>query len=302
MKEIDLYLEYLEQQGRSALTIKGYERDLAHFIAWFVKTGGEACAVAAITLMDVRAYRRFILEEQNLKASTVNRRLSALSSFMTWAMEQELIQQDPTQAVHRVPQVRMVPKHLDKKQQYALNQAIEKDLRLSRLRYPKRWRARQRDASLVVFLMHTGLRLQETLSMNLGDVQTGEHKGRVLVRNGRGGRQRSVPLNAGARKALQEWLSVRPDVSNDFLWVAIESEVDGPLSSRSVERVLLRLGQDAGIERLTPQMLRHTFAKNLLDSGVGLEKVAALLGHASLNTTMVYFTPNQNELEQAVEG
>lgn len=111
-----------------------------------------------------------------------------------------------------------------------------------------------------------------------------------------------MPLNADARKALQEWLSAQPDVGNDFLWVPLESEEDGPLSSRSVQRVILRLDQDAGIEHLTPHMLRHTFGKNFVDSGVGLEKVAALLGHANLNTTRIYVTPNQNDLEQAVEG
>jgi integrase/recombinase XerC len=55
------------------------------------------------------------------------------------------------------------------------------------------------------------------------------------------------------------------------------------------------------LEHLTPHVLRHTFAKNLVDSGVGLEKVAALLGHSNLNTTRIYVTPNQKDLEQAVE-
>ena len=73
------------------------------------------------------------------------------------------------------------------------------------------------------------------------------------------------------------------------------------LSSRSVQRALSRLGKAAGLERLTPHVLRHSFAKNLIDFGVGLEKVAALLGHSNLNTTKIYITPNQKDLEQAVE-
>jgi integrase/recombinase XerC len=73
------------------------------------------------------------------------------------------------------------------------------------------------------------------------------------------------------------------------------------LSSRSVQRAIRRIGLDAGLEGLTPHVLRHTFAKNLVDSGVGLEKVAALLGHSSLNTTRVYITPNLQDLEKAVE-
>ena len=194
------------------------------------------------------------------------------------------------------------PKYLDKKQQYALHRAAEKDVQLSRLRYPKRWVARQRDASLVVVLLNTGLRLQEALDLRLGDVQIGDRKGQIIVRRGKGRKQRTIPLNAEARKALQEWMDVRPQGSGDFLWVAVESDSEGALSSRSVQRVIQRLGQDAGLKNLTPHMLRHSFAKNLVDSGVGLEKVAALLGHSNLNTTRIYITPNQNDLEKAVES
>lgn len=302
MNEIERFINYLEHQDRSPLTVSGYQHDLAHFQRWFEQTNGEALTAEAVTPTDVREYRQHMLNVERRKASTVNRRLAALSALMNWAVQQGLVDNDPTRGVRNVPQVNAGPKYLDKKQQYALQRAIEKDLQLARLRYPKRWRGRQRDGSLVVFLMHTGLRLQEALDLQLSDVQLSDRKGVVLVRQGKGGKQRSVPLNAEARKALQEWLSARPQVANDFIWVAVENEGDGSLSGRSVQRVILRLGQDAGLHNLTPHMLRHTFGKNLVDSGVGLEKVAALLGHANLNTTRIYITPNQNDLEQAVEG
>ena len=65
--------------------------------------------------------------------------------------------------------------------------------------------------------------------------------------------------------------------------------------------MLKRFGQKAELKNLTPHMLRHTFGKNLVDRGVGLEKVAALLGHSSLNTTRIYVKPNQKDLEDAVD-
>ncbi|MFH1635391.1 MAG: tyrosine-type recombinase/integrase, partial [Chloroflexota bacterium] len=73
------------------------------------------------------------------------------------------------------------------------------------------------------------------------------------------------------------------------------------LTSRSAQRVIRRYGEEAGLPHLTPHILRHTFAKNLVNQGVGLEKVAVLLGHASLNTTRIYVTPGQRDLENAVE-
>lgn len=299
---LEAFYAFLDQQDRSPLTVRGYQADLAHFKRWFEQTNGEPLTVEAVTPSDVRSYRQHLLAVERRKASTVNRRLAALSALMAWAVQQGLVERDPTHGVRHVPQVNGGPKYLDKKQQYALHRAIEKDQQLSRLRYPKRWRNRQRDGSLVLFLLHTGLRLQEVLDLRLSDVQMTDCKGSVLVRQGKGGKQRSIPLNAEARKALQDWFSVRPEVANDFIWVALENEGAGALSSRSVQRVILRLGQDAGLDNLTPHMLRHTFGKNLVDSGAGLEKVAALLGHANLNTTRIYITPNQNDLEQAVEG
>ena len=301
MEILQAFETYLQSQDRADLTVKGYRSDVVHFAHWFEQTSGETFTLPGVTPTDVREYRQYLLVVERRKASTVNRRLAALSVLMNWATTTGLIEKDPTQDVRLVPQASAGPKYLDKKQQFALQRAIERDLQISRLRYPKRWRSRQRDASLVIFLLHTGLRLQEALDLRLGDLAIGERKGLMTVQQGKGRKQRSVPLNAEARKALQDWLSVRPQVKSEYIWVAVENDQVGALSSRSVQRVILRLGQDAGLPSLTPHVLRHTFGKNLIDSGVGLEKVAALLGHANLNTTRIYITPNQNDLEQAVE-
>jgi site-specific recombinase XerD len=133
------------------------------------------------------------------------------------------------------------------------------------------------------------------------DVELSERKGSVLVRRGKGNKQRSVPLNAEARKAVQDWLEVRPSGSDPFLWISVEYEGAEGLTSRAIQRVLRRYGNDAGLDDLTPHVLRHTFAKNLANSNVGLEKIAALLGHASLNTTRIYVAPDARDLERAVE-
>ncbi len=299
---LDAFKQHLTAQDMAELTINGYLTDIGLCARWFEQTNNEPFRPEAVTPTDLREYRQYLLINERRKASTVNRRFAALTAFMGWAVQQGLISQDPTQDVRHVPQVSPGPKYLDKKQQYALQRAIEKDVQLSRLRFPRRWVARQRDASLVIFLLHTGLRLQEALDLRLNDVQLSDRKGQVIVQQGKGGKQRSIPLNADARKALQDWLAARPKESGEYIWVPVETEPNGALSSRSVQRAILRLGQEAGLENLTPHMLRHSFAKNLVDSGTGLEKVAALLGHASLNTTRIYITPNLSDLEKAVDG
>jgi site-specific recombinase XerD len=136
-------------------------------------------------------------------------------------------------------------------------------------------------------MLNTGLRLGETIALHLKDVELSERQGSVLVRMEMKNKQRRVPLNADARLALQEWFHVRPQTTSDFVWVAVESET-GRLSGRAVQRVMLRYGQEAGLDELTPHIARQTFAKNLANQGVGLEKVASLLGQSSLNTTSRY--------------
>jgi integrase/recombinase XerC len=292
--------KYMGSQDVSPLTASGYLCDLRHFARWFEQTNGETLTVQRITPTDVKEYKQFLLTVERRKANTVNRRLAALSALTRWARQGGQIQSDPTENIKGVTNVARGPKWLDKHQQFALNRAIENDLQLAKMKYPKRWLVRRRDASLVLFLLHTGLRLSEVVGLCTSDVSIQERKGSVRVQHGKGGKQRNVPLNSEARKALQEWCAVRP--KGEYLWTAVDGENNDALSGRAVQRILARYAKAAGIAELTPHVCRHTFAKNLVDNQVGLEKVAALLGHSSLNTTRVYITPSERDLEQAVEN
>ncbi len=291
--------KYMDSLDVSPLTVSGYLCDLRHFACWFEQTNGEQLTIQRITPTDVKEYKQFLLVVERRKASTVNRRLAALSALAKWARQTGQIQSDPTEYIKGVANVARGPKWLDKHQQFALSRAIENDLQLAKLNYPKRWLTRRRDASLVLFLLHTGLRLSEVVGLRMMDVSLTDRKGSILVQHGKGGKQRNVPLNSEARKALQEWCSVRP--KGDFLWTAVEGENNAALSGRAVQRILERYAKAAGIDEFSPHVCRHTFAKNLVDNEVGLEKVAALLGHSSLNTTRVYITPSERDLELAVE-
>lgn len=299
MNLFEEFQKHLEGLDLSTLTVRGYLADLQHFSRWFEQTNGEGLAVERITPTDVKEYKHFLVGVEKRKASTVNRRLAALAALAKWARLAGRILSDPTENIKGIANVVHAPKWLDRHEQYALSRAIENDLQLSKMKYPKRWVTRRRDASLVLFLLHTGLRLSEAVGLHLKDVQLSERKGSVLVREGKGGKQRIVPLNAEARKALLEWLAVRP--AGEFLWTVVEGQHEQALSGRAVQRILHRYGKAARIEELTPHVCRHTFAKNLVDHEVGLEKVAALLGHANLNTTRIYVTPSTRDLEQAVE-
>ncbi len=297
---MEQFIESLQERDVSPLTIKGYKSDLTDFMRWFAETQMEIPSIETVTPTDIKAYKHYLLVDKRYKASTVNRKLSALSAMMQWAHNKGMIQVDPTSKIKGVKVEVLSPKWLDKKEQFALVRAIEKDLQVSRLRYPKRWLTRRRDASLVIFLQHTGLRLEELASLRVNDLDISARKGKVTVQNGKGCKQRSIPLNREARNAVEEWLKVRPPKSN-FLWIAVEAGEESKLSGRTVQRILKRYAQDAELKLLTPHVLRHTFAKNLIDSGVGLETVAVLLGHDRINTTKIYTVPGEKDLEDAVK-
>ena len=300
MMTFQAYKNYLVSNDKANKTVRGYLSDLRMFARWFEQSNDEIFSPHTITPTDVRTYRQYLLTVKRSKASTINRRLMSINSYLDWAVGQGLLESNPARRIKPMQLNTEAPRWLDKKEQYALQRAIEKDLQLAQLRYPVRSATRQRDATMTIVMLHTGLRLSELLALRLDDIELTDRKGQLRTL-GKGRKERTIPLNTEARKALNSWFSARPATNdNDIVFVALEQASSGGLSSRTVQCAVRRLGQDASLPNLTPHILRHTFAKNLVDAGVSLEKVAALLGHSSLNTTRIYITPGQKDLEQAV--
>ena len=140
---------------------------------------------------------------------------------------------------------------------------------------------KSRDLAVVRLLLNTGLRVQELCALMWKDVTLSERKGLLTVRQGKGGERRQVPLNQDAREALTV-LGYPRHAGEEAM---ILQGQRGPMTSRGVQSLLTRYGPLARLEDLSPHALRHTFCENLIDAGVGLEQVAALAGHESLETT-----------------
>jgi site-specific recombinase XerD len=115
---------------------------------------------------------------------------------------------------------------------------------------------------------------------------------------GKGSKFRVLPLNVDARQAITAYLKVRPVVSADHLFIGQRGQ---GISSRAVELLVTKYGRLAGLEDVTPHTLRHSFGKHALDAGADLVSVSALLGYRRLETTAIYTTPSQRDLEKVVE-
>jgi site-specific recombinase XerD len=288
--------QHLRGADRSENTITGYGDDLADFAKWFETTNTEPLTPANITPSDVRAYKQHLLNRK-LKLATINRRLASLSAYARWAIEAGQIESDPTAKIQPVKQVQAGPKWLDRKQRFVLQRIVEQQVQLAAVRPEGRrslWRLR--DAMLITVMTHTGLRVAEVAGLDLSDVELKPRSGKITVR-GKGTEIRTVPLNVEARTALERWLALRPPVETPAVFV---SQFLLRMTTRSVERVVAEYGQRAKLDTLTPHMLRHTFAKTLVDRGIPIDQVSTLLGHANLNTTRIYTTPGERDLERAM--
>ena len=296
MPDFHGFRDYLLARDLSPSTVAGYLADLRQFSRWFEQTNGEALTPTAVTPTDVREYRGW-LQRRGLKAATINRRLHALRAWLDWAQGEGVIQANPAAGVKIIAETDRAPRWLDKRERYALQRAAERLLQTARMHYPQRWVVYERDALLVLWLLNTGLRAGEVVRLTVDDLTLSSRKGHVLVQ-GKGRKQRVVPLNAEARKAVQRWLKVRAEagITTPTLW-----STGGALTTRTVQRAVERVAKEARLEGVTPHVLRHTFAKSLIDAGTGLEKVAKLLGHNSLDTTRRYVEPGRQDLEKAVE-
>ena len=290
---IDNFKKFLNDAGRASLTVKAYTGDVRHFGQWFMQRNGQALSPDLLTPTDIREYRAHLLDAK-AGAATINRRLIALRVYTEFALAQEVIDVDPTKGIKFVERQPLAPKWLTKSQQFDLLKQTERELNAAKGEIKKRQAIR--DMGIVQVLMNTGLRVNELCALTLDDVTMGERSGALRVRKGKGTKQRTVSLNNAARAALRAWLDVRLAAAHEQLFT--DSRGD-PLQARGVQHRIGELGRLAKLE-ITPHTLRHTFAKNLVDGGVSLEKISALLGHSSLNTTRIYTTPSAWDLEQAV--
>ena len=292
--------EHLAEQGKSHQTIKGYVADMRRFSQWVDQSNGELLLPQHITPINLREYRKYLLTVKRHKASTINRWLAAIRKYLDWAVSQGMVDNNLATAIEIMKQPSQTVRWLNRKEQHALQLAIEEDLHLSMLRYPVRITTRQRDAAIVILLLNTGLGLSELNALRLENIELAENNGYLEVA-GKGRKERVVPLNLKVRKSMQNWLQVRPEsTENDAVFIALEHSTNGSLCDRSVQRAVYRLGEQAGLPNLIPKVLRHTFAKNLVDAGVSLEEVAALLG-VGLTAVRHYAVVATKDLEAAVE-
>jgi site-specific recombinase XerD len=232
-------------------------------------------APGQIGLKDLWAYQTD-QQAKGLAAGTINRRFDYAIGII-----RELAEQDQTvdQSVFRIqyiPRPESLPRHLSAEESQRLENYILGRLDTTDLAL------RFENACLLVML-HSGLRVGECIDLHLQDLDLPGK--RLIIRAGKGQRDRLVYLSESACQAIQLYLCGVQRQPGDFIWLQKNGK---PLSTESMRHRIARIGAAVGIEHLHPHRLRHTCATRLLNAGMDIIQIQKLLGHENLNTTMIY--------------
>ncbi len=272
------FLEYLEiERGRSLKTIDNYSRYMKRFLD-FSKIGSPG----EITDDLVRRYRLY-LNRENLKRKTQNYYLIALRVFLKYLAKRGV----EALAVERIELAKVPERELDLISEEELERllAVPKgnDLKSSR------------DKAILELLFSTGLRVSELCSLDRDDVDL--KKAEFSVR-GKGEKVRLVFISETAKAALKKYLDKRRDIE-ETLFANLKEKEPGRLTSRSIERIIQDYAVKAGIsKKVTPHILRHCFATDLLSGGADLRSVQIMLGHSNINTTQIYTHITDRQLRE----
>jgi len=279
-----LFLDMLAaERGAGRNTLEAYARDLDD-LADHLAAGG--ATIAAATTADLRSYLA-ALAKRGFKASSVARRLSAVRQLYRFLYAEGHRGDDPAAVIEGPKRGRVLPKVLS---------IAEVDRLLATAHGApegargdgERLRA-LRLACLLEVLYATGLRVSELIALPASAARRDE---RMLIVRGKGGKERLVPLNDAAKRAMRAYLDAlgKPQDGAPSRWLFPSFGESGHLTRQHVARELKGLASTAGIgaARVSPHVLRHAFASHLLQNGADLRVVQTLLGHADISTTQIY--------------
>lgn len=283
MEEIQVtFLNMLKvERNFSAHTLKSYHDDLVQFNHFLEQ---ELINLRTFKYKDARNYLSY-LYSQNLKRTTVSRKISTLRTFYEfWMTQDETIINPFVQLVHPKKE-NYLPQFFYEEEMEALFETVAKDTKKG-----------LRDRVILELLYATGIRVSELVNIQLKDIDMSLPGVKVL---GKGNKERFVPFGEFCRQSIEQYLrEFKPiqHTKHSFLLVNMNG---APITERGVRYVLNDVvKRTAGVTEIHPHKLRHTFATHLLNQGADLRTVQSLLGHVNLSTTGRYTHVSNQQLRK----
>ena len=270
LNDIKEYLVFVSQvKNLSENTTKSYERDLKKLLIFLEKLN-----ITKYSDVKEEICSAWIgdLYSQNNKPKSIQRHLSSAKGFFRFLKKNNLIDSSPFELVtapkssNTLPDV-LSPEDVEQLLNFKPSNTIE-----------------IRDMAIVELMYSSGLRVSETVNINVGDFEENMSFLRVI---GKGSKTRLVPMGRFAIKAINNWLIEREKILNNTDALFLNSK-GARLSVRSVQLRLKKMATKQGLPPVHPHMLRHSFATHMLESSGDLRTIQELLGHSSLSTTQIY--------------
>jgi integrase/recombinase XerC len=283
------FRQYLTSEKRaSEHTVRAYLRDLDEFRAHTEATLGRPPALDELDVILCRSYLASLHGKND--AVTIGRKLSSLRAFFRLAVRRRLCKSSPVAALRAPKRAKRLPSFLGKDDVGRLLDGGARDDETGDAC------ARSLEAALFEVIYGAGLRVSEACNLDVGDVEIDSAGAVVRVRQGKGRKDRIVPLGSKARAAYAAYLERRAErlavsaaggrpAEPQALFLTARGHRLGP---RAVRRLLARRELVTGTPRVSPHALRHSFATHLLGEGADLRAIQEMLGHASLRTTQRY--------------
>ena len=270
LNDINEYLVFVSQvKNLSENTTKSYERDLKKLYLFLEKLN-----VTNYSDIKEEICSAWIgeLYSQNNKPKSIQRHLSSAKGFFRFLKKNNLISSSPFELVtapkssNTLPDV-LSPEDVEQLLNFKPSNTIE-----------------IRDMAIVELMYSSGLRVSETVNINISDFEENMSFLRVI---GKGSKTRLVPMGRFAINAINNWLNEREKISNNTDALFLNSK-GSRLSVRSIQLRLKKMAIKQGLPPVHPHMLRHSFATHMLESSGDLRTIQELLGHSSLSTTQIY--------------
>jgi len=287
------YLDHLRiERGLSNNSIAAYRRDLTKFGDFLTGTASSFDAISEQKIVDYEV----VLKSHDLSLSSINRALSALKGFYQYC-EREYHIDNPSResSSHRL--ARKLPKAL----------TVDEVSRLIASGYQEGDISSYRNCALLELLYSTGARVSELIDLSVSDVaktMTSDGEVPVVRVRGKGSKERLVPLGSFALKAIEDYLTrTRPTYAskNSQSENALFLNQRGKrLSRQSAWQIVLDAAEKSNLTgKVSPHVLRHSFATHLLDGGADIRVVQELLGHSSVTTTQIYTLVTIDKVREA---
>ncbi len=286
------------ERGASKNTVESYRLDLEQF------AGHEKKDISAITAEDVTVYIAAI--SRRFAKSSLSRKISALKQFFSFLKSEKMIAEDPTRLIELPKKDKVLPKFLTEAEVAALKQEALKDGDAQGFRI----------ALFIDILAGSGLRVSEIISLKKNSIQNTIVEGKkhyFLLVKGKGDKERIAPLTAAAIESLEKYLvhweefltesqKARLKAIAGGSWLFPSKGKQGYITRQQLANLLKNYAIRAGIdpEKISPHVLRHSFATNILEKGMDLRVLQEILGHSDISTTQIYTHINISKIKDFV--